>query len=106
LEELERIHRLSLTSSRQLVVLLINEQEKDGSFKTVERQYNDVVKAFCRRSGIKVLDPLPAFEKSAGGKPIFRLGDDHHWSKLAHNLAARELFRFLAEENILSSLGN
>lgn len=102
LKELEKIRDLCVASNRHLVVLLINEQEKDGHFKEIEKQYNEVVKSFCRRSGVAVVDPLPVFEESSNGRPVFRLGDDHHWSSLAHQVAAKELLKFLMKENVLT----
>jgi len=86
--------------------MLINDQEKDGSFKMVERLYNDVVKSFCASLGVTVVDPLPVFAELAGGKAIFRLGDDSHWSKAAHRLAAEVLFKTLSEEKMWSKLGH
>lgn len=102
LTELEKIHYLCAASNAHLVVLLINEQEKDGHFKDIEKQYNEVVKSFGRRFGVAVVDPLPVFEETSNGKPIFRLEDDHHWSSLAHEAAAKELMKFLMSENLLT----
>ena len=102
LTEIERIRELCVSLNIRLVVMLVNEQEEDGSFKLIEKQYNEVVQSFCRNLGVKVVDPLPVFEELARGKPIFRREDDHHWSSLAHKVAARELLRVLTQENILT----
>lgn len=102
LSELERIRELCVSSNIRLVVMLVNEQEEDGSFKSIEKQYNEVVKSFCRDSGVTVVDPLPIFEESARGKPIFRQEHDHHWSALAHRVAAQELLKVLTQEHILT----
>ena len=101
LGEIERMRELCASMNSRLVVLLVNEQEEDGSFKSVEKQYNEVVESFCRDSGIKVVNPLPVFEGLAGGKPIFRQTNDHHWSSLAHKVAAQELLKVLTQENLL-----
>ena len=82
--------------------MLVNEQEEDGSFKSIEKQYNEVVESFCRDLGIKVVNPLPVFEELADGKPIFRQTNDHHWSSLAHKVAAKELLKVLKQENMLT----
>ena len=103
LGELEKIRELCASSNIPLVVMLVNEQDEDGSFKPIEKQYNEVVKSFCRDRGVTVVDPLPIFEESAGGKPIFRQEHDHHWSSLAQKVAAKELLRVLMQENILTS---
>ncbi len=102
LREIERIHELCVSLNIRLVVMLVNEQEEDGSFKLIEKQYNEVVQTFGRKLGVKVVDPLPVFEELTRGTPIFRQGNDHHWSSLAHKVAAREVLRALTEENILT----
>ncbi|HET6890771.1 MAG TPA: hypothetical protein VFH31_06690 [Pyrinomonadaceae bacterium] len=102
LREIERIRELCVSLNIRLVVMLVNEQEEDGSFKLIEKQYNEVVQSFCRDLGVKVVDPLPVFEELARGKPIFRREYDHHWSSLAHKIAAKELLRVLTQENILT----
>jgi len=102
LGEIEKIREVCASSNIRLVVMLVNEQDEDGSFKSIEKQYNEVVKSHCRDLGVTVVDPLPIFEESAHGKPIFRQGNDHHWSSLAQQVAARELLRVLTQENILT----
>jgi hypothetical protein len=102
LGEMEKIRELCVSSNIRLVVMLVNEQEEDGSFKPVEKEYNEVVKSFCRDSGVTVVDPLPILEESAHGKPIFRQENDHHWSSLAQKVAARELLKVLTEQNVLT----
>ena len=102
LREIEMMRDLCASLNIRLVVMLVNEQEEDGSFKPIEKQYNEVVQSFCRDLGIKVVDPLPVLEQLAGGKPIFRQEHDHHWSSLAHKVAAGELLKVLTQENILT----
>jgi hypothetical protein len=102
LGEIEKIRELCLSLNIRLVVMLVNEQEEDGSFKLIEKEYNEVVQSFCRDLGVTVVDPLPVFEELAHGKPIFRQEHDHHWSSQAHKVAARELLRVLTQENILT----
>lgn len=101
LQEIAKMRELCVSLDIPLVVMLVNEQEEDGSFKAIENQYNEVVKSFCRKLGVTVVDPLPVFRESAGGKPVFRQRADHHWSSLAHKVAAKELLRVLTDENLL-----
>ncbi|HEU4511150.1 MAG TPA: hypothetical protein VFR78_23160, partial [Pyrinomonadaceae bacterium] len=103
LVELEKLRELCAASNIQLVVMLINEQEEDGSIKAIEKQYNEVVESFCRDRGVTVVNPLPAFEELARGKPVFRQANDHHWSSQAHQVAAKELLRVLTQKNILTN---
>lgn len=102
LREIEMMRELCASLNIPLVIMLVNEQEEDGSFKSTEKQYNEVVQSFCRNLGVKVVDPLPVFEQLAGGKPVFRQEHDHHWSSLAHKVAARELLKVLTQENLLT----
>lgn len=48
------------------------------------------------------MDPLPVLEESAHWKPIFRQANDHHWTSLAHKVAANESLKVLTQENILT----
>jgi hypothetical protein len=102
LGEVEKLRELCVSLNIRLVVMLVNEQEEDGSFKPVEKEYNEVVKSFCRDLGVTVVDPLPVFEQLAHGQPVLRQGNDHHWSSQAHKIAADELTRVLTQENILT----
>ena len=98
LGEIEKMRELSASSNTRLVVMLVNEQDEDGSFKPIEKQYNEVVESFCRSLGVTVVNPLPVFEKLAGGKPVFRQANDHHWSSLAHKVVAEELLKVLSAD--------
>lgn len=104
LRELQNLQNVVAASNAALVVLLINEQQPDGEFAPVEKDYNRVVTSFCQSIGVTVVDPLPALEKLAGGKPIFRQGSDHHWNAAAQRIAADEVWRVLAKEGLLARL--
>lgn len=95
LAELESMHHLLRKRGIALLVVPVNEQETDGTFKAIEKEYNSVVEAFCLMNQIDFLDPLPALESSSLGKPIYRIGKDHHWSKEAHALVARHIGDYL-----------
>ncbi len=101
LVEIEKIRELCVSMNIPLVVMLVNEQEEDGTFKAIERQYNEVVESFCRDLGVTVVNPLLVFEASAQGKPIFRQAEDHHWSSMAHKVAAEELLKVLVRERLM-----
>ena len=87
--ELDSLHSFLHTQEIPLVVLLINEQGKDGTFAGLI--YNGVILEHCHERNIICIDPLPALESTAQSKPILRFKGDHHWSKLAHRIAAEEL---------------
>jgi hypothetical protein len=91
LGELDRLARVSERSlGAPLVIVLVNEQSRDGSFAAVEDAYNRVV---TRRLGgrARIVDPLPRLRALARGRPVFRIGEDHHWSAAAHLEVARML---------------
>ena len=97
-EELEKLHTLLSAHEIRLVVLLINQQEVEGSFSDEEKRYNAVVKSHCDEAGISCFDPVPHFESVARNRPIYRMADDFHWSPDAHALVGRELGAFLMNE--------
>ena len=74
-----------------LVVLLVNQQETDGSFASIEYECNRIVAEFADRNGILLLDPLARLVEVAGGAPVLRFPDDLHWTPLAHRVVAEEL---------------
>jgi hypothetical protein len=90
LEEVGQMNDDVRAAGRRFVVLLINEQQPDGRFAAIERQYNDIVISFCGSRDIPVVDPLPALEHTAGQQPIYRQGSDEHWSAAAHAVAAQQ----------------
>jgi hypothetical protein len=105
LNELEAIKKLLSSRDIGLAVLLVNQQEKDGSFSASEKEDNAIVKSYCRDLGITVFDPVPSFESFSAEGPVFRIGDDRHWSKRAHALVGKELGAFLLQQHwVLNSL--
>jgi hypothetical protein len=89
--ELDRLDHFLKAKRIPLVVLLINEQNIGGVFTTVERHYDEIIRRDCSDHETICVNPLPALERTAQGKPLLRLGSDHHWSALAHRIAAEEL---------------
>jgi len=59
-----------------------------------------VVRLFCQKAGIPVLDLLPAFEKHYSPETLF-FKKDLHWTKEGHRLAAEQIFTYLKESNYL-----
>ena len=101
LDELGEIERLLRDRGIDLVVLLVNHQEKNGSFSPLDKEYNAIVKSYCKNSGITVFDPVPYFESSSLGGSGFRIGKDHHWSKRAHALVGKLLGDFLLQHSLI-----
>jgi lysophospholipase L1-like esterase len=59
---------------------------------------NELLRDFCRREGIPLLDLTPALETIvAGGRNLY-FPDDSHWNARGHEVAAAELARFLEPE--------
>jgi hypothetical protein len=91
LDELGQINQRLKDRGIRLIVLMVNHQSKDGSFEPRQKQYNTAVTAYCGQQAIPVFDPIPLLESRSGGKPVFRIGEDHHWSQQAHALVGSQL---------------
>lgn len=53
-----------------------------------------VIKLYCKRAGIPVLDLLPAFKAEYGKEKLF-FKRDLHWTVAGHRLAARTIYQHL-----------
>jgi hypothetical protein len=59
---------------------------------------NELMREFCGAAGISFLDLTPALEQAAvSGRAVY-FADDAHWNAAGHEIAARELARFLARQ--------
>ncbi|HEV2843029.1 MAG TPA: hypothetical protein VGW39_17045, partial [Chthoniobacterales bacterium] len=57
---------------------------------------NDLLRDFCTEAGIPFLDLTPVLEQNAAaGRAVYH-ADDAHWNAAGHEVAARELAKFLA----------
>lgn len=93
LHELAAMHRDVAARHIPFLVLLINVQREDGSFRPQDTIYNGFVMDECRREGLTCIDMLPELRRLALGRPIFRTPHDQHWTPSAHALAAQALLR-------------
>lgn len=59
---------------------------------------NELMHEFCSAAGISFLDLTPALEQAAASGRAVYFADDAHWNAAGHEVAARELARFLAEQ--------
>jgi len=56
---------------------------------------NELLRDFCAANDIPMLDLTDALEKEvSAGREVF-FPDDTHWSEVGHEIAARELAKFL-----------
>jgi lysophospholipase L1-like esterase len=101
LSEIARMDDTARTHGIVLVVLLINPQERDGSFRPAHFAFNRIVEEFCRARRIHVVNPLPALVAVARGRPVYRTRLDYHWSPEAHRVAAEVLYEYLAREGLV-----
>ena len=90
-DELAQLQRELAQHHVPLVLLLVNQQEADGSFLPQELHYNELVTRFCRAQALPLVNPLPRFVADAKGEAVIRIPSDNHWSPLAHELAANEV---------------
>jgi hypothetical protein len=99
-DELRRMRQILSDHGIELIVLMVNHQEADGSFAEREALYNRIVSRFCDVNGIRSFDPLTKLAAAAKDDPVFRIGADHHWSTAAHELVGRELAEFLRRGSV------
>ncbi len=66
-----------------------------GDIRSNRLAHNELMRDFCATSGIPFLDLTPSLERAAAsGEPVY-FGDDAHWNGAGHDVAAREITRFL-----------
>lgn len=62
------------------------------------------MRALCEKYGVPCLDPFPLFaERNARGERLFE--DGIHLNKAGHDLTAKEIFRFLAQQELVPVRG-
>jgi hypothetical protein len=59
---------------------------------------NDLLRDFCAEAEIPFLDLTPVLEQNAAAGRAVYFADDAHWNAAGHEVAARELAKFLALE--------
>ena len=59
---------------------------------------NGLMRDFCSIARIPFLDLTPALEQEAAAGRAVYFADDAHWNAAGHEIAARELAKFLAQE--------
>lgn len=60
--------------------------------------HNDLLRDFCAGQQISFLDLTPALERAvASGRAVY-FADDAHWNVAGHEVAARELAKFLGQQ--------
>ena len=59
---------------------------------------NDLLRDFCAEAKIPFLDLTPALEQNAAAGRAVYFPDDAHWNAAGHEIAARELAKFLARQ--------
>jgi hypothetical protein len=99
--ELTRIKEIVDRAKVRLIVLLINHQEKDGSFPPRAEADNEYLHGICSEMHVLIVDPLPWLRAAANGSPSMRLGGDHHWSPKAHRIAAESTVELLQSLGLL-----
>src|SRR4029077_20962124 len=93
LDELAAMHREVAAQHMPFVVLMINVQRQDGTFRPQDTIYNGIVADACHREGIPCIDMLPQLRRLSSGRPIYRTLHNQHWTPAAHALAAQALLQ-------------
>lgn len=102
LREIEALRSDAERWETPLVVLLVNPVERDGTYSSLQRAYNDVLSEFSHARGICCVDPVSSFADVSKGRTM-RLGSDPHWSPAAHDLAAARIVDVLRQSQSVSS---
>jgi hypothetical protein len=58
---------------------------------------NELMREFCAAAGIPFLDLTPLLEQAAASGRAVYFADDAHWNAAGHEIAARELAKFLEQ---------
>lgn len=98
LAEIRRTHHWLKERQIPLLLLAVNNQLQSGGFEPLEARYNEILADFAASEGIRFVDPLPRFDATADGEPIFVLSDDTHWTAAAHAIAAEMVLEALRED--------
>jgi hypothetical protein len=91
LEEMKTMKRDAELAGARFLVLLINMQRPDGSFRGQDSIYNATAMRECAEFRITCVDLLPALRREARDAPILRTKSDQHWTPCAHRIAADSL---------------
>lgn len=102
LVELELLHRSASSRGIPVVALLISPQSPSGGFADRDRSFHRIVRARADAIGLPWVDPLPRLQEAAAGAPLLRFDEDHHWTPLAHRLAAEILAEHLLRGELRS----
>ena len=93
--ELAKLDELARERAVAVVVLGVTEQQSDGTFSASDRRLDDLARQACERLGIPFVSSIALLEPHATHDAALRIGGDHHWSVLAHDLVGRGLAREL-----------
>lgn len=91
LDEMRTMKRYAEAAGARFLVLLINMQRRDGSFRRQDSIYNATAMRECAELRLSCIDLLPALQREAAGAPVLRTRSDQHWTPRAHRIAAESL---------------
>jgi len=100
LDEMKTMKRDAEVAGARFLVLLINMQRPDGSFRGQDSIYNATAIRECAEFRITCVDLLPVLRREAKDAPVFRTKSDQHWTPRAHRIAADSLLRRVVPELI------
>jgi hypothetical protein len=92
--EIAKLRELCDQSRIPLIVLLVLPQAGDGSFAPKDLALHTMLREELTAAGLIVADPLHRF-RSVASTVSLRFPDDHHWTPLAHSLAAESVVEAL-----------
>ena len=101
-DELSAISKFLDAQQIELLVMIVNQQEKDGSFSARGRRASDRIHELCGTLDIQCLDPTNSLIRTAQDGTRLRFENDAHWSRAAHEVAADVLFDSLLIDSAAS----
>lgn len=99
---LTRIHALAAERSIPATLVIFPIFDSDPGDDYVYRELHALVAEIGREIGFEVLDLLPAYQGLPGRELALIPFTDPHPSALAHDIAGREIARFLLERRLLA----
>lgn len=100
---LARIHQLAEERSIPAALVIFPIFDSDPGDDYAYRDLHAIVEETARSSGFDVLDLLPAYQGHDGQDLALIPFTDPHPSALAHDIAGREIARFLIDRGLLGS---
>jgi lysophospholipase L1-like esterase len=114
---LQEFSRVAQASGAELLLFLIPDKAEvyAADWEATQKAYdistqewdpatpNSRIKDIAQRLGLRMLDPLPAFQQAASQGERLYYRQDGHWNARGHQLAAQLIQRYLVNHDLLTT---